>query len=1037
MRYHGLGIVVRSIVEPIRLTADNRTHAARMALVRARDALARGLHPVIAVENAQMKLLVEREGANLRADFGITVNTWQNLIKDWWELFGDGRRLVEDDLRRVLCLHLLGECDGIQASPAYADMLARLVRDWDDEVSRAAGEGERGFDEDSPAVYRKIIDLMRRYREELDTRGLVEPADAAYAMLTCGAFRKMAFFRIPGPREPESRVRFFAAAADAEIPVTVIENGCRYSSDESSVPSEIATLLQALPFEEKAAGPVVGRQGAVELALPAGPVAEPGLIAELIVREVAGERVRAARGDKTALPVYVVAPDPEGLFRRIGGVLSAAGIQCSLESRTPWVELPLGAAFTNLLKLVGYDAVKSAWAVDFAMSPCSGVDRASALAFDLWLRGSRGLSADDVLRELSGMSDTAAQAVSSLREGDAVAAVDALLEQALSSGVGSEAEASAHYAAASAALRVAELSREFGLSDELFAQMLGRVAVRSSGGYGNDVVIGKLSRIATMPPNSASTVIIIGLTADNYAVAHRERPEDVFLESLGLLGETDNLHTARTDLFNVLDCACNHLILERCLRAVDAEDTYSCVLLEDMMDCYLADPTDAEQRDKQGLPKVFTQPGGRFASPQQPGEDAAAEDLPLTSAIPGKRLLVLQDAKIPRLSTPGSSKAVDAALLVGESTIFSASQIESYLTCPYRWFVQSRLKVEAPDASFGPLEKGTFAHEVLRRFYERLSGMGVPRVTAENLDRCREVLTEVFDEEFKRQREIVGEQSFEDFKKQGSPGALVAASVLEEQELENLKANLSDSLVTQARVYPTFVPTYLEYAFGGSDEPVMYAGVQIRGSIDRIDVDMYGHAVIWDYKGSVKDTFDAARTVPVLPGILADAAATALAFKEWEEENERRSASGEELLHEPEPMAPELPLRVQALIYAQIARRVLGVTPVAAMYLSYGKAEGRVRPIAGAFAKGYAPPEDLLMADEACRPSSAAEFCDMLDEVERRIAIVLTHLREGNIPASPRIPVNAKHMPITSATPCRFCTATTCEVYGTVSHGSY
>ena len=81
-------------MEPIRLTADNRTHAARMALVRARDALARGLHPVIAVEHAQMKLLVEREVVNLRADFGITVNTWQNLIKDWWELFGDGRRLV-------------------------------------------------------------------------------------------------------------------------------------------------------------------------------------------------------------------------------------------------------------------------------------------------------------------------------------------------------------------------------------------------------------------------------------------------------------------------------------------------------------------------------------------------------------------------------------------------------------------------------------------------------------------------------------------------------------------------------------------------------------------------------------------------------------------------------------------------------------------------------------------------------------------------------------------------------------------------------
>ncbi|MBR3258597.1 MAG: hypothetical protein IKF96_06360, partial [Eggerthellaceae bacterium] len=495
-------------MEPVRLIADNRTHAARVALVRAREALVQGLHPVIVVENAQAKLLVEREGAAIRADFGITVNTWANLVKDWWELFGDGRRLVEDDLRRALCLHLLEGCESIQASPAYADMLSRLVRGWDDEVSRVAGEEQSSFAEDSPTVYRDIICLMEEYRRELDARGLVEPADAAYAMLQSGAFRKTAFFRIPGPREPEGRERFFVAAAGAGIPVAVIENGCRTSSDESLVSPEMSELLEALPFVDKRTGTVVQRRGAVELALPAGPVAEPGLIAEMIARQVAEERTCAEREGRATLPVYVVAPDPESLFGRIGAVLSAAGIQCSLESRTPWVEMPLGAAFMDLLKLVSSDIVKDAWAVDFAMSPCSGVDRASALAFDLWLRGSRGLGTDDVLRELSSMSDTAAQAISALRKKDLAAAVDALLAQALRAGAaGGEAEASAHYAAASAAMRIAELSGEFGLSDELFAQMLGKVAVRSSGGFGSDVVIGKLSRIATLPPNSASAVI--------------------------------------------------------------------------------------------------------------------------------------------------------------------------------------------------------------------------------------------------------------------------------------------------------------------------------------------------------------------------------------------------------------------------------------------------------------------------------------------------------------------------------------------------
>ena len=76
----------------------------------------------------------------------------------------------------------------------------------------------------------------------------------------------------------------------------------------------------------------------------------------------------------------------------------------------------------------------------------------------------------------------------------------------------------------------------------------------------------------------------------------------------------------------------------------------------------------------------------------------------------------------------------------------SASQIENYLACPYRWLVSNRAATRRLDLGFGPIEMGNFVHDVMQRFHERLREGGLVRVTPQNLEACRAEMDAAFDE---------------------------------------------------------------------------------------------------------------------------------------------------------------------------------------------------------------------------------------------------------------------------------------------------
>ena len=305
--------------------------------------------------------------------------------------------------------------------------------------------------------------------------------------------------------------------------------------------------------------------------------------------------------------------------------------------------------------------------------------------------------------------------------------------------------------------------------------------------------------------------------------------------------------------------------------------------------------------------------------------------------------------------------------------VLSPSAIESYLECPCKWFSLRRLRLSEPDAGFGPLEMGSFSHGVLKSFYEHFIETGNAKVAPGNLEEARALMRETFARHLAFQPEL---------KRKANP--LLPLTAFERAEAHGLERRLVSYLDREAALLPGFSPAFFELDFG-TREPFAYGGFELRGSVDRIDVNGRGQAVVIDYKGSLSPDYALSSASP---------AATA--------------------------GGAMLPHKVQALVYAQAARRLLGLEVVGALYVSYGR-DGRV---AGAFDRTALGAADVPGIDAgACGvPGPAAEavgagsFAELADKVEEGISQAARSMAAGHVSPDPR-----------GADPCGFCPVLACE----------
>jgi ATP-dependent helicase/DNAse subunit B len=210
--------------------------------------------------------------------------------------------------------------------------------------------------------------------------------------------------------------------------------------------------------------------------------------------------------------------------------------------------------------------------------------------------------------------------------------------------------------------------------------------------------------------------------------------------------------------------------------------------------------------------------------------------------------------------------------------------------------------------------------------------------------------------------------------------SLVPHTATEEYRLGRFRRELLSVLDFERTRLTGFTPRYFELRFGGSGAKahhVTYAGVDFLGSIDRVDVDSPGNAVVIDYKHMGSNGF----------------ASQYDAFAK-----ESPATIGE----------VRLPRRVQSLIYAQVVRRLFPhLNVVGAVYLSTMGMTASEHELAGVLDADVADRvmgrglTSTRLAHLVAGGVGKVSFVQLLDATEQLIAKQIKSLLEGHIEADP------------------------------------
>ncbi len=164
---------------------------------------------------------------------------------------------------------------------------------------------------------------------------------------------------------------------------------------------------------------------------------------------------------------------------------------------------------------------------------------------------------------------------------------------------------------------------------------------------------------------------------------------------------------------------------------------------------------------------------------------------------------------------------------------FSASQLEEYAKCPFRYFVNRVLSletIEEPTEEIEAFEIGSLIHSIFYKFYSQLREKGI------KLNGCS-------DKEFKDAEKLL----FKIAEEKVSKIKFVSPASFFEREkifgINNKKENsiLFNFLLTERESEEGFIPEYFEYAFVNiaNKNPlssIEFDGIKLRGKVDRIDL---------------------------------------------------------------------------------------------------------------------------------------------------------------------------------------------------------
>ena len=896
------------------------------------------------------------------------------------------------------------------------DVLPGVAGAGDERCRDAAAQPEPKSDAEA-----RVFELLRAYAGGLDRRNMIEPCEAAD--ITAGALADS----LPGCARAVcvrgvtsftySLLELLSAVANNGGEVVVL-----LAREQAAMREELATafdargvLFEIAPLDEDAGAPAIAPKSVVRPAFVevAGPHARARVYADVIDKMVKARKEfkvnDAASAPVDPVRVLVVSARAPQLFGELAARLAARHVAAETAEFTAFSQSIAGRQFTALANLIermkAADegiASKTEWwpapeLTDWIYSPLSGADAASARTFDKNMRLSRGKTTTAVkslLQSVQGQVRGARKAASdeswfknvpcvvsdvfqALWRDKPVTALKAMLAvaEALPDRALGGLDGQARRQAETALLRHAidilmNDARALDVSQAATVPVLDDVRTKvdkRSTAYDYEtyevdrapraqVRFASLADAAALRPDSYDAVLFADVDLDSYPLSHEEGPLATLAAELGRSGVTlEPAALLRVRFGRAMQAARGPVVLARVTHDRQARECYPAAVWTELR--AHAEAAGAAQLDCVGE--------GDIAGDFDPAAGKGLKCERVACEAPQH----LSEAAVPYLVLRRRDGEGEDAPLV--PCLTSASQIESYSTCPLCWFVSYRVKPQSIDAGFGNMEKGNFVHDVLEHLHARLPQEGMERVTPENLPRAQELLREVFDETL-----------VEHASKRGNEGPLVPLSPVEERQVAEILPQLEGVLAYESEALAPFVPRYLEFAF--NELKVEYAGWPLGGRIDRVDVDAENRAVVIDYK----------HRTGVEEFKLADPTV-------------RDEESGEAAIDDPRWLPPH----TQTLIYAQAMRRALDLDARAALYFSTKGGKPALRGAASAELLEEERDDGRIPGLKKGFPGEGGsmDFDALLDRVEAGIAERLRELEAGNVAAVDPASTQAAH----------------------------
>lgn len=1002
------------------------------------------------VPSSDTVLLVKRQlGAIQELSVGVNVSTFDEWMRDQWKLYGSSDRLLSNTLRKVFFQQVLDgmstdELGSLNAGKGTVELLSKLAPEYLTELDQIMTSGQLS------AGQMSACKVLEHYKMLLEEKSYVELCQCLDYLLQSIPAQGPAliFSRVEDLSEARLKfVRRLSQKRDVVFSLYVPEGPAGYAAEQQlellggpgcdcrvdtepapAAKSQELNDLLARVFRAKE-GNEVTPSGAVTFLSPLGQLAE----AESISRYIS----QCVESGSKSFVVYT--SNPQKVWDALSQKLAAKGIAAHYKRSVRIQDSLAGRAFASLIdayvtlneraeleKNIDYQASDhqmgdmSWWPprtlTDYLISPISGISVERAWMLDKSWRGNRTLYATRVLETLSKAamsSRLCAETIKSLELGRIGSAAQRIIEYLATETSDEQAEVVPFEEISlqnQESLKVmnkivssAQELHEAGL--KLTPQTLKSfielckdqtVMMPVSNGIQSDiqVLIAPVSQAHSFEPHSFDAVIFQGMDTLNFGVRASDGALQEFVRHASKTPKVSEFARYQRDFYTALTTASTSVAFEK----VEQKDVFNAVALSEVKACY---PKDYAKKTgiARGEEEVLVNLLPQATDPERVAELPTIESGEIDPKL--KNIVVL-----PRhLTRETLEQELQGLIEVSREglPLLSASQIETYLECPYKWFTQRRIKISQVDTDFAPMQIGTFIHRVLELTHATLlaESLGcdvaevdsvvetallqdIPgsRITSDNLDHAKQVLdscfAQVWDEQFNNINRV-------------SSNELIPHSIQERKQVENIRENLKDLLEFEASHFIGYQPRFFELRFGREENVVEYAGAQFTGSIDRVDVNAHGQALIIDYKH--KATND---------------------LKAYSAKLSLDSELSKEIL----------PRHVQSAIYAQIMRKQLTkykLEPVAAIYL--GTKEQKDKPsfaLAGMATEAATEhiwnihPEDKKLRDQAVMVVSqnSAEFADYLDAWESLIAQKVQAMLSGDVRANPCDKDACKYCPV-------------------------